>query len=210
MNKAFVISCKESNYVIDCVKSIREHHRYSSIFIVDSCSNDKSYFSEVSQYGAIVLDASNKNYEYGAYLYWHKLYGNNYDSYIFMQDSIVLNQPIVEIDNVTDDNVMVFSQNRTGWDTGLMHRDYWYNLNPNFPVNDGKSMLMTIWNSFIITKNTFNKIVQSDIFNMSIPPHNKILSCAWERVWSIIFYENQISISSIKDGQITKIFGNRQ
>ena len=61
-----------------------------------------------------------------------------------------------------------------------------------------------------INRQTFEKVINSDIFNQASPPDNKILSCAWERVWSIIFKENNVDIKHIEKNQITKIFGNRQ
>lgn len=210
-NKAFVISCKESLYIDQCVKNILNNYKDADIYIIDSCSTDKSYYNLYASSKQVqVLDCCNKNYEYGAYMYWYKLYGKLYNTYIFMQDSIMINRSIAEIENIKNDDVLVFSDNYSGWLHGMIHKKYWYDKHKDFPDINLESVLMTIWNTFIINKYTFEKIIHSDIFKQASPPDNKILSCAWERVWSIIFKENNIKIKNIQKNQITKIFGNRQ
>jgi hypothetical protein len=92
----------------------------------------------------------------------------------------------------------------------MYHKDYFLKASPNFPDIDASKFLMTIWNSFIIKMETFNQIVNSDIFLSAKIPDDKILSCAWERAWSIIFNQLNLNIKSINANQIIKIFGNRQ
>ena len=67
----FVIPCKYTSKspIIECVKSIRRHYPNDLIVVVDSDSDDKSYFEEVGKYDAIVEDVSNKNFVNGAL--WH-------------------------------------------------------------------------------------------------------------------------------------------
>lgn len=210
-NKAFVISCKESLYIEQCVKKILSNYTDADIYIIDSCSTDKTYFSLYLNSDEVkVIDCCNKNYEYGAYIYWYKLYGNKYQTYIFMQDGVMIDKPISEIENIKENTVLVFSDNYSGWSSGMMHKQYWYDMHKNFPDINCQSILMTIWNTFAINRQTFEKVMNSDIFKQASPPNNKILSCAWERVWSIVFNINNITIKSIKPNQITKLFGNRQ
>lgn len=206
-NKAFVICCKESNYIYECVDSIKKNHKDADIFIVDSCSDDKSYFTIEN---VTILDCCNKNYECGAYLYWNKNYGHLYDTVIFMQDSIKLNKPIKEIYELNKNTIFVFCEDYTGWNSGLYHRDYFFNLSPNFPKIDASKFLMTIWNSFIIKTEIFNKVISSDIFQTAKIPYDKVLSCAWERAWSIIFNSLGLNIKSIDNNQIKKTFGKRE
>ena len=88
----FVIPCKYSKeipIIFNCLKSIRKFHPDDEIFVVDSNSEDKSYFQEASeQYGATVLDVSNNNYLTGAIWYVFNHYKR--DFYYCIHDSIEL------------------------------------------------------------------------------------------------------------------------
>lgn len=208
---AFIICCKESSYIINCIENINKIYPSSSIYIVDSCSEDKSYFEVLKKYNNVIIeDICNKNYEYGSYIYCFNKYKNNHDIFVFMQDSILINNKIIDMLNINKDTIYVFDKNLTGWNTGIPHKELFYNINPNFPKTDPSKFLMTIWNSFIVLKETFEKIINSEIFKLAQPPINKMTSCAWERAWSIIFYENGINIEHIDTNNITKLFGNRQ
>lgn len=211
LNKAFVISCKESKYIGECVESIKTFYPNANIYIIDSCSNDKSYFQLKNQYDNLYIeDICNKNYEYGAYIHWFKHYGHLYDTYIFMQDSIKLNSQIKEIDNLQLDEIFTFRQEDSGWNSDFEAKNYFYDLCKDYPRENTDYFQVTIWNTFIIKQSTFVKLFKSKSFEDAIPPDNKILSRAWERIWTIIFKLNKISIKNIKENQITKIFGNRQ
>jgi hypothetical protein len=212
MKIAFVICCKESKYAINCIDNINNY--YSSdvdIFIVDSDSIDKSYQKHVQNnfLNVTIIDMKNKKYEYGAYISWYNIYGSKYDTFVFMQDSILLRSKIKEIDTLKDNTVLVFDNNLTLWSSGRFHENEWYKKNVNFPKTN-EPILMTIWNSFIITQKTFEKVINSSIFQNASPPRDKTFSCAWERVWSIIFHNLDINIIPIESNQINKIFGQRQ
>ena len=87
----FVIACKYSkihNYVINLVKSIREFHPNEEIVIVDSNSEDKSYFDEVKLYNVYIEDINNENWMIGAY--WHAFKKYKRDFYYFMHDSMIV------------------------------------------------------------------------------------------------------------------------
>ena len=86
----FVIPCKykaELPFVVRLVSDIREYHADEKIVVVDSNSNDKSYFEKISQYDVIVEDVSNENWMIGAY--WHAFNKfPNEEFYFFMHDSM--------------------------------------------------------------------------------------------------------------------------
>lgn len=210
-NKAFVICCKESNHIHDCVKSIRNFYPDDHIYIVDSCSDDKSYFSLKDAYSNIYIeDICNKNYEYGAFLKWFNKYGDQYDTYVFMQDSIRLNLPITELDEIQDNEVFLFHGQECGWTNDQPAKECFYSLvSDEFPRDDLSSFAMTNWNSFIIKRDTFFKLIESKIFKDAVVPDNKLLSQAWERVWSMVFKYNNITIKRINYNQINKIWGAR-
>ena len=87
----FVIACKYSgthNYIINLIKSIREFHPEEEIVIVDSDSQDKTYFDVVKKYNVFIEDVQNTNWMIGAYWYAFKKYKR--DFYYFLHDSMII------------------------------------------------------------------------------------------------------------------------
>jgi len=86
----FVISCKYNHnfpHIIELVKQIREFHPTEKIVVVDSASDDKSYFNDIEKYDVIIEDINNRNWMVGAYWYAYKKYPNE-EFYFFMHDSM--------------------------------------------------------------------------------------------------------------------------
>ncbi len=88
----FVIPCKYNPkfpFIIHLVESIRKFHPTEKIVVVDSASEDKSYFEELEKYNVIIENISNKNWMVGAYWHAFKKYPNE-EYYFFMHDSIIV------------------------------------------------------------------------------------------------------------------------
>ena len=76
--------------VFNCVNSIRAQHPKEEILVVDSASEDKSYFDGFKNVpNVIVADANNKHYSTGALQYAYDNYERDY--YYLWQDSMELN-----------------------------------------------------------------------------------------------------------------------
>jgi glycosyltransferase involved in cell wall biosynthesis len=210
---AFVICTKESKYIYECLDRIKKYYGNSAdIIIVDSCSTDKKYFELKDKYSNVFIeDICNKNYEYGSIMHGFKKY-NDYETYVFIQDGIYIEEEISCIKEIKNDEVYLFGTPaiNTGWDSDLPARDKFYKKHKNFPVPYLKSFMIAEWNSFAINKQTFNKVINSNIFLEISPPDEKIFSCAWERVWGIIFIENKLKMESLyKKAKYSKTFGRR-
>ena len=96
----FIIPCKYNpNCLIEnTVESIARFHPKAKIVVVDSDSEDKSYFSRIN-HAAMVINEGNKNYEPGAL--W-RVFGTFKDEhYILVQDSMVFKKSIEDIVNET-------------------------------------------------------------------------------------------------------------
>tara|TARA_Y100000593_G_scaffold74585_1_gene137360 strand:- start:434 stop:1216 length:783 start_codon:yes stop_codon:yes gene_type:complete len=100
MDRVFVIPCKYSDtrpFIYNCIQSIRKYHD-DTIIVVDSDSDDKSYF-DVLKNGfedVIIEDIANKNYMTGAVWYAYEKYKAK--NYYFLHDSTELLGNISEYD----------------------------------------------------------------------------------------------------------------
>lgn len=86
----FVISCKYNPnfpFIIQLVKDIRTYHPTEKIVVVDSDSNDKSYFEILKEYDVIIEDVNNNNWMVGAYWHAYNKYPNE-EFYFFLHDSM--------------------------------------------------------------------------------------------------------------------------
>tara|TARA_R110000787_G_scaffold102000_5_gene207776 strand:- start:1698 stop:2339 length:642 start_codon:yes stop_codon:yes gene_type:complete len=105
MKVLFVIPCKEGNYIVDCVSAIRKLHDDCDILVVDSASEDKSYFQAI-QDKAEVLDINNVHYMDGAIWTAYKYKKEQYTHFACIQDSVEL---LVNIYEYCTDTVYAMS-----------------------------------------------------------------------------------------------------
>jgi hypothetical protein len=119
----FVIPCKYSSrdsYVITLVDDIRKHHPDEEIVVVDSDSEDRSYYADLDKYGVLVEDAHNKHWMVGAYWYAFKKYPDR-DFYYFMHDSMRVKANLDHLKN-RDLTIMCYFR-RTGFKSFNMWGD---------------------------------------------------------------------------------------
>lgn len=86
----FIIPCKYNSkfpFVIQLVDDIRKYHPDEKIVVVDSSSDDKSYFADLEKYNVIIEDIDNKHWMIGAYWHSYIKYPNE-NFYFFMHDSM--------------------------------------------------------------------------------------------------------------------------
>jgi hypothetical protein len=133
----FVIPCKYNPsfpFVIQLVEDIRKYHPDEKIVVVDSDSEDKSYFETLVKYDVIIEDVSNKNWMIGAY--WHAF--NKFpdeEFYFFMHDSmrVKANLDFLKEEDLT--TVMYFDRSNThfnGWSEMINNESkYRYNHTGN-------------------------------------------------------------------------------
>lgn len=73
-------------HVVNCVRSLREHHPNEEILVVDGSSEDKSYFKKLEPYNVIIADINNTKWITGALHYAYKTYERDY--YSLIHDSL--------------------------------------------------------------------------------------------------------------------------
>jgi hypothetical protein len=95
----FSITCKydpNNPVVLSCVESIRKHHPDSPIHVVDSGSEDKSYYEQVEALGATVQDINNGSLTTGNIWYTYEKYPD-YDYYYFLHDSMLIKDGLLDL-----------------------------------------------------------------------------------------------------------------
>ncbi len=105
----FVIPCKYDSRspILDSIKSITEIHPTEKIILVDSGSEDKSYYKDIEEYDNVeILDVTNQYRLIGALKHAYRQYPNE-GYYVLMHDSVSLKKSIQNfIDSL--DRVKVF------------------------------------------------------------------------------------------------------
>jgi len=177
----FVIPCKynkENDTIFKCVDSIKRFYPNEKIVVVDSCSDDKSYFSQLNVFDII---EGNSNYEIGAYLKAYEKYDSE-EIYYNIHDSLILNNTIPKeyinrglvtiqwFDNVWDD----YEQQNWAKQIFNIHK---LQYNENFYGCFGTM--------FICVNSIFKKLLECGVSNFR--PTNKKQSCGMERVLGILF-----------------------
>lgn len=124
VNTLAIVPCKfeaSRPCVIDCVTRLREHHPEVDVMVVDSDSEDRSYFAEVEKLGAQVLDAHNRNYGVGGFRRGVDV-ADDYDRYWFLFDSLLVNRPL-ELNDQPLTTVRYFEHPPTPWGADRMGAD---------------------------------------------------------------------------------------
>jgi hypothetical protein len=190
---SIVSKCESDIHKTDlfcCIDSIQKFHPNDKIVVVDSCSSDKSHFSDLEMKNVIVCDISNKNYEAGGMWY---VYENFHDEkYVFLQDSMYLTDSIEKYE-ILDFKPINFCND---WEhTKPVHR-IWVREKLKTTkykyLDDGFKMIQ--FNSFLISRNVLDILHQNGISN--ILPTNKSESEAMERLLGIVFtHENLTNVN---------------
>ncbi len=214
---AFFIPClfrREGNFIFECVEGIHANYPDSDIVIVDSCSKEQhqDYIKDLKKkYGDKIKSIlNNPAYEWGAYVKAHNGFRNKYDIIFCIQDSLIIKSKI-SLKGLDDETVLTFEDFPNDF-SGDGVQGFC-----NFEEIDGYNGLggptMCVWNSFIITNNAINKMMDSEYFQKLKGPDSKVGSRFWERAWGIALAAVNIKTKRFDDfivhAQYTKKFGGR-
>ncbi len=204
-----IICTKNPNeYLINCIDNIINFYPTSDIVIIDSDSNKlETYLIINEKYKNVkICMISNKYYEMGAWNYGYKQF-NNYDIYICIQDSIIINN-YINLD-IIDDNTGYIIKNNTGFIYHIEIKPYALELIKNtkyinyVDINDNFNMAQH--SSFIVSNNRLKHLLSS-LPNLSTL---KIGSNSYERILGIYFLMENIKTIDITN-KITKYNLNRK
>lgn len=165
MKKLCVISTKNPNDIlIQSISNIREYYSDFDIIIIDSDSNNIETFKKISSDIKIEF-IKNKNWELGAWYYAFNQY-NNYDIYMFIQDSLIPTKIVkLEYDNIIkNDYFYSFHYNPTLEKGGYLNelRNVYKDSELNFIANISANTKITgsAHSSFIANAKVSEKILE--------------------------------------------------
>jgi hypothetical protein len=207
----FIIPCKfDSNYpvIFECIDSIMRFHPNEKIVIVDSDSNDKSYFQDIDS-SVVIYDVENRHYALEAYNIGYK---NNpeEDFYYCIHDSLVLKD---NIDFVKSSKLTTIRW----WDS------------PPVPIGrDANDNDLSVWADSVmresvgygvpgIYKGVFGPMMLcqdqvmkdlSDCGFFNILPNNKYESCATERILGMVLGELGYDVTNSLQGPMGDFYGS--
>ena len=165
MKKLCIISTKNpNNILINTISKVKEYYSDFDIIIIDSDSDNMETFKKIPSDVKIEL-IKNKNWELGAWYYAFNKY-NNYDIYMFIQDSIFPIIPFkLEYDNIVNRNYLYSFHYKAELKTGgyLQDlRDVYKDTELNFisEMSENTPITGAAHSSFIANSNITLKILQ--------------------------------------------------
>lgn len=197
----FVIPCKYSDKspIVQCVASIRKHYPDDLIAVVDSDSDDKSYFESLEKYGVVIEDIQNKNFLEGAL--WHCFEKYPDEEFIYLiQDSMKIKMNFDYVEDV--DFTCIASFPNTCWaenfeggsaaqinfsKNALEKTNYEY-LGPEVDWHPVFGI------SFFISRPLLQTLKDNGMDKYL--PTSKMEMEASERIWGMVLYQEGIDVKS--------------
>mgnify|MGYP003642815193 FL=1 len=186
----FIIPCKfdRSNpTIINLVKSIREFHPNDEIVVVDSSSNDKSYFNDLSTYDVIIEDIDNLEFPIGAYWYVFKKYKR--DFYFCLHDSMLVKG---SLDSFKEKDITVLGNFERVLDPYMDTTLRLYNsmsLNNKPYSTDG----LGVWGPIFFIKCKYVDLMVELGYDI-VKPKTKVENCCFERIYGLFFEEMGLNL----------------
>lgn len=212
MKHLFSITCKydpTNPVVLSCIESIRQHHPESPIHVVDSDSEDKSYYEQVKKLGAKVEDIANQSLTTGNI--WHT-YENypDYDFYYFLHDSMLVKEGVLDLMERDVTALRYFrSWNGVGWtpaenpagDNGFVYDETykWANsqllAKTTYDPVPGEHFAALFGPMLMCKRTVLDKLKEAGFDK--IRPTTKRQSEAMERVWGMVLNMEGYDLSEL-------------
>jgi hypothetical protein len=191
----FIIACKWVNHskLFDLVESIKKYQPNEKIVVVDSNSEDKSYFEKIKD-DCIIEDISNSNYLEGALWYCYEKYQDETFFYL-VQDSMILKK-----------NIEFFKENDV---THLSYFPYHYNYQYGRQMSDYCSTILyektnyryiqpkyAVFGSTIYIKREVLDRLKNNGFHRVLPT-NKMEMESLERLWAVVLEQEGYDVEKI-------------
>lgn len=166
----FVVPCKYiegKSLIRECIQSIRQHHPEELIVVVDSNSDDKSYFDYLESIDNLVIcDKKNRHYIVGALWQAYEMFPDEHH-YILIHDTIIIKKSLDKF--ISDDKTYSFlyfddhsmpPQSQAVLDRFVL---------PNYS-NVAPNPIIGVWGTAAILKNPImKKFISKNLHNTYLP-----------------------------------------
>ena len=175
-------------------------HNYK-ILCIDNGSSIITTYDKINKEFPLVkiVYANNKNFEWGAYKYALEKF-NNYDIYICLQDTTILNKKL-DLHMITNGRVgIAFHKSGFNSHKSLINSNNFHRLMKNIDIN-AKNIMLCNTNFCIAQHNIFviTKLDLQDLFKtLKNPPIIKLDSNFYERLFGMYFISKQIKTIDIQ------------
>jgi hypothetical protein len=186
----FVIPCKFNRSrptVINLVKSIRKFHPRDEIVVVDSSSDDKSYFNDLSVYDVIIEDINNLQFPIGAY--WHVFEKYKRDFYFCLHDSMIVKD---NLDLFKQKEITVLGNFERILDP---YMDTTLKLYSSISDKSYNTDGLGVWGPIFFIKRKYIDFMVELGYD-KIKPSTKIENCCFERIYGLFFEEMGLDLKS--------------
>lgn len=172
--------------VFDCVRAVRTHHPDARVVIVDSASDDRSYYEPMLELGAEVADIENRHYPTAAFGWaLHAYPTERFFGCIF--DSLIVNAPLDHLLAFPLTTVRHFLTPPTGWgeDQFGVSLSRWAEDHSPFPIPD--QFVGVFGPMWFCDRQVLEQLDRCGFFD--IHPTDKWQACAMERLAGIVLTE---------------------
>lgn len=174
-----------SSTIIDTINNCKKFMPEEKIIVVDSNSEDKSYYSFLKR-NEIEIIEGNVNFEAGALWKAYMKYPNE-EYYIILQDTMI---PVSDFRKELNEEIDVLAFIYTNdWESNHIGVKDWVDKNYAPDQKDFKSI---IFNSFIVKNKVLDHLHAKKFSN--ILPSKKEETGGMERLWGIIFKNENIKV----------------
>jgi hypothetical protein len=188
----FVIPCKYIegiSLIRECIESIIKYHPKELIVVVDSNSDDISYFEYLKQVSNVVIcDKKNPNYIIGALWKAYEMYPDEHH-YVLIHDTIILKKPLDKfLHDEKTYSFLYFDEHQPHGENQVILDRF---ISPNYTHSQGDPIL-GVWGTAAIFKNSIvKKFISMNLHNTYLP-NNKIECQMSERALGVLFTKEGI------------------
>ena len=191
----FIISTKNQNgldYCVSLVEDIRRYHKSDLICIVDSNSEDKSYFEKLNDLDNVVIcDIKNSNYCVGAYWFAYSLFPNE-AFYFCFHDTIRVKANLDYLKNQDFVTLFNFERNTLNVEMRKWCVDQLKLVGKNYKADDND---LGVYGPIWMCKNWVMKAMVDRGFNLILPETKSQLE-AMERIVGFFIEDLGLNISN--------------
>ena len=177
-----VLACHnrpEDDFVLPCVRSVKQWMPEEPILVVDSASPDLSYIPKVQALGAEVAEIGNRHYETGAW--WHAYYARPAcEFFYFLHDSTLIQG---DLNQYRDKPLTVVGHMATWNGCDQRHMNRIHELLKPTGIEIPAAFTAVFGSMFFCQRSVLDALAAHGM--ATVLPDNKFDSECMERVWGI-------------------------